>query len=265
MHDRVRRAGGRPRSKPSKRWMVSALNAWPLSVRSAISVWTPGKSSGLRSTLRTRIAVGDEMGNGVPAGLAGSAGEDDAFAGHGVVLRERRGAHHSAGGAAVEGTPAALRGGFTPADGRRGRPRAAARCRRRYRPGSSTARRGRAGPGWCAGRRRGPSRWVAKEWRSACGVALSGRPSAPRIRSIASCTIRGESGPPLAPTNSGPSALERVGAEGEIVFDRLAHRRDDRRGAGLWPLPTTVTASPSPTGASARLRPSASEMRRPAP
>ena len=80
------------------------------------------------------------------------------------------------------------------------------------------------------------SRWVAKEWRSACGVAVSGSPSAPRIRSMASCTIRGDSGPPLAPTNSGPSAFERVGAEGEIVFDRLAHRRDDRRGAGLLAL-----------------------------
>ena len=66
--------------------MVSALNAWPLSVRSAISVGTPAESSGFRSTLRTSIAVGDEMGDGVAAGLAGSAGEDDALAGHGFSL-----------------------------------------------------------------------------------------------------------------------------------------------------------------------------------
>ena len=79
-------------------------------------------------------------------------------------------------------------------------------------------------------------RWVAKEWRSACGVALSGSPSAPRIRSIASCTIRGDSGPPFAPTNRGPPGFQRVRAKREIVFDRLAHRRDDRRRAGLLAL-----------------------------
>ncbi len=32
-----------------------------------------------------------------------------------------------------------------------------------------------------------------------------GQPKAPRIEATASCTIRGESGPPLAPTKSGPS------------------------------------------------------------
>ena len=46
--------GGRPSLKPAKvGWVVNALNAWPLSVRSAISVGTPGRSSGFKSTLRT--------------------------------------------------------------------------------------------------------------------------------------------------------------------------------------------------------------------
>jgi phage terminase large subunit-like protein len=47
---------------------------------------------------------------------------------------------------------------------------------------------------------------LANEWRSACGVAVSGRPSAPRSRAIASCTMRGESGPPLAPRKIGSSS-----------------------------------------------------------
>ena len=79
-------------------------------------------------------------------------------------------------------------------------------------------------------------RWVANEWRSACGVALSGRPSAPRIRAIASCTMRGDRGPPFAPTNSGPAGLSAIGAKRQIVLDRLAHRRNDRRRARLLAL-----------------------------
>ena len=76
--------GGRPSLKPAKvGWVVSALNAWPLSVRSAISVGTPGRSSGFRVDIEDGIAVRDEMGNGVAAGLAGSAGEHNALAGHG--------------------------------------------------------------------------------------------------------------------------------------------------------------------------------------
>ena len=81
------------------------------------------------------------------------------------------------------------------------------------------------------------------------GVALSGRPSAPRIRAIASCTIRGDRGPPFAPTNNGRARLESIGAKRQIVLDRLAHRSDDWRRARFWPLPTIVIASVSPTGA----------------
>ena len=80
------------------------------------------------------------------------------------------------------------------------------------------------------------SRWVAKEWRKACGVALSGRPSAPRSRSIASWMMRGDSGPPLAPTNSGPCGFSDVGAERKIVGDRLPDRRDHRGRARLAAL-----------------------------
>ena len=38
----------------------------------------------LQIDIEDGIAVSDEMGNGVPAGLAGSAGEHDALAGHGA-------------------------------------------------------------------------------------------------------------------------------------------------------------------------------------
>ena len=47
--------------------------------------------------------------------------------------------------------------------------------------------------------------WVAKECRSACGVAVASRPSAPRSRAMASCMMRGDSAPPFSPINSGPS------------------------------------------------------------
>ena len=121
------------------------------------------------------------------------------------------------------------------AGGRRGRRRSAARRRPRCRSASSTARRGRAVPGWCADRRRGASRWVAKEWRSACGVALSGRPSAPRSRAIASCTMRGDSGPPLAPTNSGPCGSARRDRARDNRRSP-AHRREHRHHARLAAL-----------------------------
>ena len=62
---------------------------------------------------------------------------------------------------------------------------------------------------------------MAKECRSACGVAVSGRPSAPRSRAIASWTTRAESGPPLAPTNRGPSLGQVVWAEREVVADQF--------------------------------------------
>jgi hypothetical protein len=43
--------GALPASKPSKlKCVVRALKTWPLSVTSAISVLTPGSSSGFRST-----------------------------------------------------------------------------------------------------------------------------------------------------------------------------------------------------------------------
>ena len=80
MHHRIGRARRMPASKPPKpKCVVSALNIWPLSVRSAISVLTPGVER-LQIDIEDGIAVGDEIGDDMPAGLAGSAGEDDAFA-----------------------------------------------------------------------------------------------------------------------------------------------------------------------------------------
>jgi len=41
------------------------------------------KVEGLQIDVQDRIAVGDEIGNGVPTGLASSAGEHNALARHG--------------------------------------------------------------------------------------------------------------------------------------------------------------------------------------
>ena len=79
-------------------------------------------------------------------------------------------------------------------------------------------------------------RCVANEWRSACGVALSGRPSAPRIRAIASCTMRGDKGTAFRADEQRAGGLEREGAKRQIVLDRLANRRNDRRRARLLAL-----------------------------
>ncbi len=110
-------------------------------------------------------------------------------------------------------------GPIAPADAPCRRPRAAAAARRRCRPGSSTARRGRAAAGWRAGRRRPRSRCVAKLWRSACGVAVAGSPSACRAVRIAFCSTVGDSGPPRAPRNSGSSGSVAERAERAVALD----------------------------------------------
>ena len=94
-------------------------------------------------------------------------------------------------------------------------------------------------------------RCVANEWRSACGVALSGRPSAPRIRAIASCTMRGDRGPPSR-RRTMRSGFESKGAKRQIVLDRLANRRNDRRRARFLAFADDRDGIRSPTGASAR-------------
>ena len=50
-----------------------------------------------------------------------------------------------------------------------------------------------------------PSRWVAKEWRRAWGVALSGRPSRPRSDCISAWACRGLNGPPRLARNRASS------------------------------------------------------------
>ena len=55
------------------------------------------------------------------------------------------------------------------------------------------------------------SRCVAKECRNACGVALSGNPTRRAAGPSPVWTIRGDNGPPLAPTNSGWSAGRSYG------------------------------------------------------
>ena len=149
---------------------------------------------------------------------------------------------------------------FNRADGRRDRPRAAARCRRRCRSASSTARRGRAVPGWRAGHRRGR----AGGSRS-CGAGRAAwRPAAGRAR-------RADRHPQLDQPRRQDAALDA--AEQRLARRELERheRRDRPRPPGapasisgtsrvLPPLPVTRSVGPS---RSARLRPSASEMRRP--
>jgi hypothetical protein len=57
-----------------------------------------------------------------------------------------------------------------------------------------------------------PSRWVAKLWRKAWGVAEAGRPSPPRSFWTVAWTWRGVSGPPRLARNSGSSGAETKGA-----------------------------------------------------
>jgi hypothetical protein len=93
-----------------------------------------------------------------------------------------------------------------------------------------------------------------EEWRSACGVALSGRPSAPRISATAYWIMRGDSGAALGADEQRPLGLEHIGAEREVD----PRRRGAPAGSVgtlriLPPLPTTVTESVAATGASRRL------------
>ena len=109
------------------------------------------------------------------------------------------------------------------------------RRRRRCSAGWSRGWRGRAAPGSTRRSAPAPSRWVAKAWRSACGVARSGRPSRPRRRWSVACTWRGVSGPPRAARNSGrPGRVRRAGRR--VGVDRLAHRGQHRRQPGLAAL-----------------------------
>jgi membrane protein YqaA with SNARE-associated domain len=66
------------------------------------------------------------------------------------------------------------------------------------------------------------------EWRSACGVAVAGRPSAVRARAIAFCTMPCDRGPPLAPRNSG---LSCPGGQGHLAYVILHPGADDAGGA----------------------------------
>ncbi len=71
-------------------------------------------------------------------------------------------------------------------------------------------------------------RWVAKEWRSACGVAVAGRPSCMRALAIACCTARGLSAPAARAEKE-----RRGGAGGErqeraVGLDRAGRDGQDR-------------------------------------
>ena len=144
------------------------------------------------------------------------------------------------------------------------RPRANARNRRRCRSASLTATHGQAVPGSRAGRRRAR----ADGWRRNAGARvaspMSGNPSAPRSRAITNCTIRGDSGPPLAPTNSGPSGGRSYGQIATYWAISCSTCGNTGTMRDLLPFPVT-TRTPPGAAASRRRSPSASAMRRPDP
>ncbi len=104
---------------------------------------------------------------------------------------------------------------------------------------------------------------MAKECRSACGVAVSGRPSACRALTIAFCTIPGESGPPLAPRNSGSSGSTGQGQS--FAYFATASRVTGSSGTIRCLPPLPVTCRVSPSGTSRPVSESASAIRNPDP
>ena len=68
-----------------------------------------------------------------------------------------------------------------------------------------------------------PNKCVAKEWRSACGVAVSGRPSAARAPAILSWMMRGESSLAADADEQGILGAELLRQKREIALDRFAH------------------------------------------
>ncbi len=127
-------------------------------------------------------------------------------------------------------------GCVTRADGRWHKLRVNARNRPPYRFAWSTARRARAVPGWRAGRRRAPADgWRRNGARRAASPCRAGRARRAR-RAIASCTMRGESGPPRAPTNSGAVVRQIERAKRDIVGDQFGDLRQHRHHARLVAL-----------------------------
>ena len=108
------------------------------------------------------------------------------------------------------------------------------------------------------------SRCVAKLWRSACGVSVSGRPRRRRAAATARRTRSGLSGPPLAPTNSGHRSTQRIRAlprHSPSIASRTAGTTGTIRVFDRLP----VTLSVEPIGSTSAVSDNASATRRPAP
>ena len=80
------------------------------------------------------------------------------------------------------------------------------------------------------------NRCVANEWRNACGVALSGSPSAPRNRAMSNWMLRALSGPPFRPRKSGALGATAEGTQLLIGGNRLARDRKHRHESRLAAL-----------------------------
>src|ERR1700734_2877865 len=160
--------GGRPSLKPAKvGWVVSALNAWPLSVRSAIKVGTPGRSSGFRSALRTEWPWATRCETAWRPALPVPPVNTMRLPDMDFDPRDYRAAFLKPASEVVD----RRRRGFRRADGRSDKPRAGARYRPPYRLASSTAKRGRASPGWFSSRLREPE----DGWRTNGGARVASR------------------------------------------------------------------------------------------
>ena len=109
-----------------------------------------------------------------------------------------------------------------------------------------------------------PSKWVANECLSACGVAVSGNPSAPRICSTESWMIRGER-TASRPDKQRSSRFQIVRTQLQVGLDQIPDGFDHGRGSCFPAFAFTTTTSRRPVGASERLSPIASEIRSPAP
>jgi len=125
---------------------------------------------------------------------------------------------------------------FTPADAPLRRRPEAGRRRPWCRPASSTARRGRAAPGWRARSPPRPSRWLAKE------VAQRVGRRACRQAEGATQTLHGElddarrQGAAAGTDEERPVRHERIGAGGDVIRHRPRHLRQHRHLAHLAAL-----------------------------
>ena len=114
------------------------------------------------------------------------------------------------------------------------------------------------------------SRWLANEWRSACGLTPVAFAVSARAACTARCTVRGESRRPPGPRNRGSSPAAVFAGAGRPRRSRSMARSATLTWApngtmrSLSPLPITRTVR-LPQSTAERSRPIASDRRSPEP